>query len=230
MDCCFGIECEKCDCGTEAAPKSLDSRRSRPPPLVSTAFAHRLWPLTPLVACASCCFVVSSPRRLVASRASSPRAPLVASRASPPLAPRRLMGYIPLAQRAQACTLLSAGLPRHVVAAKCQILVSSGQRLYREAQQRGWRPNDDVCPLLEEYIADKPRSGRPTKRTNSLKRKVVEAVRRDRYGREKTCASIADSLGVSAMTVWRVLKSLYMLKTKPTRKPGLTQGMKFARL
>lgn len=59
---------------------------------------------------------------------------------------------------------------------------------------------------------------------------------RDRYGREKTGADLAGELSeelnidISATTVIRCLKKLGYPKTKPTRKPGLTQRMKDERL
>jgi transposase len=68
-----------------------------------------------------------------------------------------------------------------------------------------------------------------------VKESIVKKVRRDRYGREKSCADLAGDLSregvdISATTVWRVLKSAGYNKTKPTRKPGLTKKMKEERL
>lgn len=43
-----------------------------------------------------------------------------------------------------------------------------------------------------------------------------------------TCACISAALGntISPMTVWRILRAAGMKKTKPTRKPGLTEKMR----
>jgi hypothetical protein len=43
-----------------------------------------------------------------------------------------------------------------------------------------------------------------------------------------TCAYISQELGhvISPMTVWRILRAAGLKKTKPTRKPGLTEKMK----
>jgi hypothetical protein len=58
---------------------------------------------------------------------------------------------------------------------------------------------------------------------------------KNRYGREKTCANITGDLnqkglGISASTVWRVLRKAGYKKTKLTGKPGLTKEMREERL
>ncbi|OCK91880.1 uncharacterized protein K441DRAFT_572417, partial [Cenococcum geophilum 1.58] len=59
---------------------------------------------------------------------------------------------------------------------------------------------------------------------------ILEKVRCDRYSREKTCAYIAAEVrGVSALTVWRILRASGLRKTKPTRKPKLTEKIKLKR-
>jgi len=60
---------------------------------------------------------------------------------------------------------------------------------------------------------------------------VIEGkVTTDRYGREKSAEVIAAEVGLSPQTVRNILKKAGYKKTKPTRKPGLTQAMKDARL
>jgi transposase len=64
---------------------------------------------------------------------------------------------------------------------------------------------------------------------------LIQKVRRDRFGREKSCADLArdlsqEGINISATTVWRVLKKAGFKKTKPTRKPRLTQKMREERL
>jgi len=56
-------------------------------------------------------------------------------------------------------------------------------------------------------------------------------VRKDRHGREKTCTDLAGELSkkgldISAIIIWRILKSVGFKKTKPIRKPGLTRQIK----
>lgn len=84
--------------------------------------------------------------------------------------------------------------------------------------------------FLDGHLEDTPRSVRPSKQATVLQ-KVVDTVRTNRYGREKSCADIAGALSlevfdISASTVWRVLKKAGSKKTKPTRRPGLTKRMK----
>ena len=108
-------------------------------------------------------------------------------------------------------------------------------RIYARACERGFDPNAVPLTIKNEWLEDSPRSGRPLKQTTQSKELIVTQVRRDRFGREKTCADIASELSqqgieISATTVWRVLRANGFKKTKPTRKPGLTQKMKDERL
>src|SRR3954451_11096701 len=104
---------------------------------------------------------------------------------------------------------------------------SSVNRIYAKAIERGFDPNVLPIVLKKEHIDDALRSGRPTKQTDEVKDLIASKVRRDRYGREKSCADLAGEFSdagfdISAMTVWRGLKIFGFKKTKPTRKPGLT--------
>lgn len=55
---------------------------------------------------------------------------------------------------------------------------------------------------------------------------MSKKLRKDRFSREKACAVIGAEVGLSAMTVWRLLMNSRFNKTKPTRKPGLNTNMK----
>lgn len=104
-------------------------------------------------------------------------------------------------------------------------------RIYSRAIAAGFEPNDLPLKILPHHVQDSARSGRLLKQTQEVKEEVIQHVQRDRYGREKTCADVAGSLSVkgidiSASTVWRVLREAGFHKTKPTRKPGLTQKMR----
>jgi transposase len=106
--------------------------------------------------------------------------------------------------------------------------------IYARAIERGFDPAVRPLKLENKHVEDAPRTGRPSKQQQAFE-KVVNLVRRDRYGREKTCADIAgdlsqDGLDISASTVWRVLRKAGYKKTKPTRKPGLTKKMRNERL
>ena len=86
-----------------------------------------------------------------------------------------------------------------------------------------------------QYVEDKPRSGRPTKQNPSTVSIILSKVRLDRYGREKTCADLAGDLSelginISGTTIYRVLRNAGFRKTKLTRKPGLTKKIRAERL
>ena len=100
-------------------------------------------------------------------------------------------------------------------------------RLVDKALERGFDPQASPPIILDIHVSDAPRSGRPSKQEDH-KDTVLEKVRKDRYGREMTCAYISQELGhvISPMTVWRILRAAGLKKTKPTRKPGLTEKMK----
>lgn len=115
--------------------------------------------------------------------------------------------------------------------------ISSRQvnRIYARAIERGFDPNHRPLTIRDEFLRDASRPGRPTKQTDNNQIEILAKVRRDRFGREKTCADIAgelsaDGIEISAVTVWRILRKAGFHKTKPTRKPGLTKKMRKERL
>ncbi|CAE7020995.1 hypothetical protein PTT_10966 [Pyrenophora teres f. teres 0-1] len=108
-------------------------------------------------------------------------------------------------------------------------------RVYSRAIAAGFEPNVLPLKILPHHVEDAPRSGRPAKQTEEVKEQIFQQVPRDRHGREKTCADVTGGLSlkgveISASTVWRVLREAGYKKTKPMRKPGLTQEMRSARL
>ncbi|KAK7190291.1 hypothetical protein PSPO01_04012 [Paraphaeosphaeria sporulosa] len=114
------------------------------------------------------------------------------------------------------------------------IPIRSIRSIYSRAIERGFDPDERPLQVQNSYLEDAPRSGRPTKQPN-ISESVINSVRTDRYGREKSYADLAGDLSqkgvnVSSTTVWRVLKIAGFKKTKPTRKPGLTKKMRAERL
>ena len=65
--------------------------------------------------------------------------------------------------------------------------------------------------------------------TNDDESRIVQQVQKSRQGRESTCAQLAHQYGVSAMTIYCILRSHGLGKRKPNWKPGLIDGMKAAR-
>lgn len=108
----------------------------------------------------------------------------------------------------------------------------STKRIYslrKQARQRGFDP-ETSSQLKIEYVQDAPGKGARIQLTLEVKKAIVEAIKRDRYGREKTCQQLAEPHGLSHTTVHRFLKNTGFRSCKPTMKPGLTPSMKEARL
>ncbi|KAJ5381031.1 uncharacterized protein N7496_003459 [Penicillium cataractarum] len=119
------------------------------------------------------------------------------------------------------------------IAALTDLSVPSVNRIYGEAIKRGFDPHRTM--IDNQYVEDKPGSGRPTKHDPTTVEIVLSKVRLDRYGREKTCADLAGDLSklginISGTTIHRILENAGFRKTKPTRKPGLTKKMRAERL
>ncbi|KAJ5777758.1 hypothetical protein N7520_001004 [Penicillium odoratum] len=143
-----------------------------------------------------------------------------------------------IATRAYVVALKANGKTTAEVSEPTNISIRTINYIYARACERGFDPNLRPAAICDAYVADAPRSGRPTKQTPETEQKVLSKVRFDhfyRYGREKICAGIPSGLSsegndISAMTIWRIFRKAGLRKTKPTRKPGLTQRMRNKRL
>lgn len=78
-------------------------------------------------------------------------------------------------------------------------------------------------------MIDAPRSGRP-QITTEKQAKVIDLIKKDRHGREKSTFVIAAELDISQRSVVRILRKHGYKKVKPTWKPNLTPAMKEGRL
>ncbi|RKK06469.1 hypothetical protein BFJ65_g18666 [Fusarium oxysporum f. sp. cepae] len=146
--------------------------------------------------------------------------------------------YTDIATRALVVTLKA---PNGGAKTTAQIHLITGlpertiNQIYSRAIDRGFEPNESPLRLINAWLEDAPRSGRPPKRTDENRDLIIAKVSTDRFGREKTLADISGELSsqgieISAATIARILKSAGYKKTKPTRKPGLTVAMKKERL
>ncbi|KAH7012009.1 hypothetical protein B0J12DRAFT_690944 [Macrophomina phaseolina] len=86
------------------------------------------------------------------------------------------MPYLDIATRAQAVTLKHNRFSNKIIKQQTGVPSQTANRLYATAKTNGWQPDSE--PLLDEYLANKPKSGRPSKHINSVRKKVVEAVKR----------------------------------------------------
>jgi len=136
-----------------------------------------------------------------------------------------------IATRAQVVTLKAWGATNEQITARTGVPDRTIRSIYTRVKERGFDPNSNPPVVKDDHVADAPRSGRSSKQTEENKQEIIVKVRRDRYGREKNCTEIASEMSnISGITVWRILRAAGFKKTKPTRKPGLTEEMKKARL
>src|SRR5436189_1945466 len=140
------------------------------------------------------------------------------------------MPSIPIATRAQIVTLKALAYTNKEICDKLHLSLTHQalDRIYARALVRGFNPEKPTC--LDHHVKDAPHAGRPTKQTDQAKADVEAKVTRDRYGREKSAEVIAAEVSLSRETVRTILKKAGYKKTKPTRKPGLTEEIKKARL
>ena len=103
--------------------------------------------------------------------------------------------------------------------------------IYARACERGFDPNRRPVELKDSWLKDLPRSGRPKKQIVEAEEALELKIRRDRCLRERPRADLAGELSrlrfeTPAFVRRRMLRGLGRRKTKPTRKPGLTQMMR----
>ena len=140
------------------------------------------------------------------------------------------MGLLDIAQRACAVLLRALKYPYNEIEDITKIKRSTVQKICRKARERGlvyWV--DQPIIILDRYLIDAPRSGRAPKGTSEFAKRVVNAVVDNRNGREKSSHALAEYFGVSPRTIWRILKAYGFRKSKPTRKPGLTDKQRYQR-
>jgi transposase len=144
------------------------------------------------------------------------------------------MPHTNIATRGMVIGLKVSGMSTKEIACLTGLTESTVNRIYGRAREAGFDKHARPLRIEDSHLTDNPRSGRPSKQSKN-EEQILNIVRRDRYGREKSCADIAGDLSlsgveISATTIWRVLHAAGFHKTKPTRKPGLTARMKKERL
>ena len=106
------------------------------------------------------------------------------------------------------------------------------QRIYRfrkQARVRGFDP--EVSKQLKlEYVQDAPRLGISKKLTPKIEKVIKEAVRKDRYGREKSCTELDVPFNLFANIVLLCLKRNGFRNVKLIMKFGLFAAMIEVRL
>jgi hypothetical protein len=89
-----------------------------------------------------------------------------------------------IAQKIQALTLISSGFTTKHASKVTGIPERTILRVKQTAIQRGFEPERDQR-ILEAYVTDAPRSGRPKTISGAVKQKLLANVRADRNGGEK---------------------------------------------
>ena len=171
-----------------------------------------------------------------ASSSNGPRGQWSRSPSGKPRAPRPLPEDVAdhgvrysMAQKIQALTLLAEGFSTAAVQQKTGIPPRTANRIRATAEKRGFRPAEDPR-ILEVYVEDRKRLGRPMAITEAVEQKLLANIREDNAGREKSSEVLAYEVGISRTSALRILKKHGLTNVKPTRKPGLTARMKADRL
>ena len=134
-----------------------------------------------------------------------------------------------IAQRVQCLTLQAEDFKWQTIEQRTGIPQRTQSDIKKKAFNRGFRPA--VNPVIrEDYVIDGAKSGRPVEIDEAKEQEVLAIVRKDRAGREKSSEVIAFEAHISSSSVLRVLKKHNLSSVKPTRKPGLNQAQRAARL
>jgi len=172
--------------------------------------------------------------RADASADSSPNPLRIPSRALPPPRPRPQDAVdhgnrFSIAQRAQCLTLIAEGFSLSEIERKIGIKRATQSYMKKKAFERGFRPDQDPR-ILDYYVIDGPRSGRPKEITVEKEQDLLNSVRASRAGREKSSEVLAFECGISPRSALRILHKYGLNNVKPTRKPGLNPIQRKARL
>jgi transposase len=133
-----------------------------------------------------------------------------------------------LVQRVQCLTLLTEGFSYAQVEQKTGVKERTQRNIRKKARDRGFRPDEDPR-ILESYVVDGERSGRPKEISQETEEALLTAVRDSRAGREKSSEVLAYEQGISYSSAIRILHKGGLNSVKKTTKPGLTQAMRNAR-
>ena len=98
----------------------------------------------------------------------------------------------------------------------------------------GWEgpdaPSGDRRRILTVFVEAGRSPGRPKEVMEEKEQKILDTVRKDRSGREKSSEVIRYELGWSSSTVLSILKKHGLRNVKPTTKPGLNRDQQLCRL
>ena len=112
-----------------------------------------------------------------------------------------------IATRSQILTLLAVGFEHRQIFDYTGVSPDTQKTWWTKALKRGFDPSARPLLILDCYVEDDQRPGRPRKKDDE-KNEVLELVQSDPSGGELSCKAIADRLGnrISASTVGTILK------------------------
>jgi Transposase len=134
-----------------------------------------------------------------------------------------------IAQRIHCLSLIVEGFSGPYIEAKTGVARSAQVKIRKKAFERGFQPDQDPR-IFERYVEDGARSGRPKTITPAIEQQLLDTVRADRAGREKSSEVLAYESGISCASALRILHKHGLSSVKPTRKPGLSLQQRAARL
>lgn len=111
------------------------------------------------------------------------------------------------------------------ISAVLGLSVRQVNRIYSRSLKNGFDPSVRPLQINNSFVSDRPRSGRPKKRTEEVEQAIAESFERDSRNGERSCADIAAEITqaghpVSSTTVWKVLKDTGLRKSRPIKKRG----------
>ena len=123
-------------------------------------------------------------------------------------------------QRVQVLTLLVEGFSSSYIHCRTGVPERVQRYTKKKAIERGWNFTGGGL-IHEEYVVDGKRTGAPKKITAEMEQALLDNVRKDRNGREKSSEVLAYEAGISSASTLRILQKHGLSSVKPTTKPGL---------
>ena len=134
-----------------------------------------------------------------------------------------------IAQRVQCLTLQTEEFSKTDIEKKTGIKRSVQTYMRQKTFERGFRPDQDLR-ILDKYVEDKARLGRPKEKTLEIEQALLENVKTDRTDREKLSKVLVYKQNISYLSTLRILYKHDLSNVKPTRKPGLNTQQRTIRL
>jgi hypothetical protein len=127
-----------------------------------------------------------------------------------------------ISHRAALVALKATGKSSSEISAITGTPARTVNSIYTRAISRGFNPNARPLELHDSYFIDAVRSGRPSKRTDELRDKILDKVVGPGPVSEKSCVAIAQQLSaegtdISHSTVRRILLSVQAEKQAAKR-------------